>query len=99
MEEVEILGSTLKEVASPLTMPLLSFLLNFVEETDYLGVVQDTKDEALWEIGQIALTPSKSHTNSAQIPDESAQDQDDFLKIINGDGLQKVPPGTTVGCP
>lgn len=89
-----------KDVASPATSPLLSFLLHFAkEERNYVDVIKDTKGEVLWELGRKALIPActPSPDDSSDVVDESEQDKEKFLDIINGPGLKAVPPGTTVG--
>lgn len=93
--KVEIHESTRKDVASPATSPLLGFLLKFAKEEgrSYLDEIHGMRGDALWGIGQGAILCDDS---SDDIPDESAQDETEFLNIINGPGLQAVPKGTSV---
>ncbi|KAI1768961.1 hypothetical protein GGR53DRAFT_318104 [Hypoxylon sp. FL1150] len=104
-------ANVLRDAASPATSPLLSFLLNFAEETSYLDAIKDVEDKVLWDIGRKALSQAAlpkregiydlrvSNDRSIEEPpvyDESIQDQKEFMTIIDGSGLPNIPPGITV---
>jgi hypothetical protein len=102
---------TLRDVASPATSPLIGFLVNFAKQPgDYLDVLRQKDHNELWKIGRefapepcVSDSSSKSSTVSAKkpdssIPDESAQNEKDLLKLVNGPGLQRVSKAPTVSC-
>ncbi|KAI1458950.1 hypothetical protein F4805DRAFT_473910 [Annulohypoxylon moriforme] len=79
---------TRRDVASPVTSPLLKFLLEFAGEGKYLEKIQGMSDEALWAIGH--------RSTNSDVVAEGDQEKDEFKKLIDGPGLQHVPSGTTV---
>lgn len=103
---------TLRDVASPATGPLIGFLVNFAKEDgDYLDVLRQKDHKKLWKIGREFIPepcvsdssqPEPSETGDSKsdsnIPDESAQNEADLLKLVNGPGLQPVATAPTVSC-
>jgi len=102
---------TLRDVASPATGPLMGFLLNFTKQDgDYLNMLRQKDHNELWKIGRefvpepcVSDSPSKSSKTSipksdSSIPDESAQNEAETLKLVDGPGLQPVTKAPTVSC-
>ncbi|KAK4149616.1 hypothetical protein C8A00DRAFT_18727 [Chaetomidium leptoderma] len=100
---VELREHTRRDAASPTTGPLLGFLRKFAEQDgDYLDAIRGVHGHELWDIGHKSFlqrpcwSDSDTDSDTGSIPDESAQNEEAYLDIINGPGLKAVPAGTSV---
>ncbi|KAK0753000.1 hypothetical protein B0T18DRAFT_357088 [Schizothecium vesticola] len=88
LDDVTVHQHTLRDVASPATGPLLGFLVSFAKQKgDYSDALRQKDHKDWWNIGR---------NFDSSIPDESAQNEADLLKLVNGSGLQPVDPAPTV---